>query len=92
MIEEYSKSIDPRGVIFQSYQIENLTIEEARSIFLEWVLTDLKMDQNEGCTQLWDLYGKMHPQHPMSTLISEGMEFDSNLKARRKGGRTRNRK
>ena len=35
MVFKGNLSIDPRGLIFESYRIENITIEECRMIFLD---------------------------------------------------------
>ena len=38
MVFKGNLSIDPRGMIFESYRIDGITIEECRMIFLDWHL------------------------------------------------------
>ena len=38
MVFKGNLDIDPRGMIFESYNIEGISIEECRTIFLDWAL------------------------------------------------------
>ena len=77
---------DPRGLIFESYRIDGITPEECRSIFLDWALGQpMGFDIGEALTSLISQHATDQPQHPMSQVLSDGLE---KAKApRRRGGR-----
>lgn len=90
--KEMSKSFDPRGLIYESYQIDGITREECRSIFFDWAL-----GANDGAgsvphiQELLSIYGDDFPAHPMTDTLKEGLEGAE--KPRRRGGwRSRDRK
>ena len=74
--------IDPRGLIYESYRMEGLSIEEARTIFLDWALERARDDMAPQLQTLLDEYGDDNPDHPMTQTIREGLE-----KAAHKGRR-----
>jgi len=43
MVFKGNLSIDPRGLIFESYRIDGITIEECRMIFLDWALAGFQI-------------------------------------------------
>jgi len=77
--------IDPRGLIFESYRIDGLGIEEARSIFLDWAMERAGDDMRPQLECLLAEYGEAHPDHPMTKVITEGLDAPS--KPKRRGGR-----
>jgi len=81
-------AIDPRGLIFESYRIDGIVIEECRSIFLDWALglpqdTDMKAALGTLAAE----YGNANPDHPMTKVINEGLEKTARP-AKRRGGRS----
>ncbi len=83
---------DPKGLIYESYRIEGITQGECRTIFLDWALS-LPVEQETGRTirMLLERYKADHPDHPMTSVLSEGLTQVAT--PRRRGGwrsRTRN--
>ncbi len=64
---------DPRGLIAESYCIEDLDDATARSIFLDWAVSDAGDDPLARIQILYDRYGANEPDHPMSQLLREGL-------------------
>ena len=81
---------DPRGLIFESYRIDGISIEECRSIFLDWAM-GMPMGENIGAhlRSFMAEYGESNPDHPMTQVLREGIERAEQRPVRR-GGRSRN--
>ncbi|MEJ2002991.1 MAG: hypothetical protein P8X51_16515 [Maritimibacter sp.] len=79
---------DPRGLIHESYAIENISAEECRAIFFDWALG--RADEPDVTTQISALlsaYGEAEPEHPMTAVLREGMAGMAEPKGRRGGWR-----
>ena len=84
-------SIDPRGMIFESYRIEGIVIEECRSIFLDWALgLPAGEDMQAALRALQAEYGPANPDHPMTKVIEQGLGRAAQSKGRRGGRAARN--
>ena len=71
---------DPKGLIFEAYNIEDISEPECRSIFLDWALSlDSKFDAMEEMKSYLTYYREIAPNHPMNSVLLEGLE----VKARR---------
>ncbi|MGB1389240.1 MAG: hypothetical protein ACPG61_10175 [Paracoccaceae bacterium] len=83
---------DPKGLIRESYQIEGISAPECRSIFLDWALSLPEAENSKTAIQaLLDQYGTDAPDHPMTTVLQDGLTTIAT--PRRRGGwrsRTRN--
>ena len=80
--------IDPRGLIFESYRIDGIRIEECRSIFLDWALgVPMGDDLQAALRELKAVYADKAPDHPMSAIIRDGLQKASPTGRRR--GRSR---
>ena len=80
-------AIDPRGLIFESYRIEGIVVEECRSIFLEWALgLPQDTDMPAALNALMVEYGAGNPDHPMTSVVVEGLGRTATAAGRR-GGR-----
>ncbi|MDC0656997.1 hypothetical protein N6L27_03185 [Leisingera sp. SS27] len=76
---------DPRGLIYESYRIEGITDAQCRSIFFDWALgMDAACDSRADIQALLDLYGSAQPEHPMTTVLRDGLQGAE--KPRRRGG------
>ncbi|MDU9003402.1 hypothetical protein [Sedimentitalea todarodis] len=77
--------MDPKGLIFEAYQIENISAAECRSIFLDWALS-LPEDSETGAAlrHLIAQYADPAPDHPMSAVLRDGLT--SIASPRRRGG------
>ncbi|MCI2393581.1 hypothetical protein [Aliiroseovarius sediminis] len=79
-------TIDPRGLIRESYRIDGIRIEECRSIFLDWALfDDHEMTQSDRIRALLDHYGTDEPDHPMTQVL--GLALEEAKTPKRRGGR-----
>lgn len=89
-----ARSTDPndhKGLIQEAYRIEGITLPECRSIFLDWALSlPEERDQNTALTELHAAYALHSPDHPMTQVLSEGLQAAQTPK-RRGGWRSRNR-
>ena len=83
---KYSVHSDPRGLIFEAYQINGITSEDCRSIFFDWALgLDSNLDAATEITNLYTIYGETTPNHPMSAILREGLlNFNHKLGKRRR--------
>lgn len=77
---------DPKGLVRESYRIEGITGGECRSIFIDWALS-LSHGQSEAAAlqRLLAEYALDAPDHPMSRVLSEGL--DAPTPPRRRGGK-----
>ncbi len=82
-------SDDPKGLIFEAYRIEGITASECRSIFLDWALSlPLETDMRAVITRLLAHYEAQGPNHPMTTVLRDGLPNPTQRK-RRGGWRSR---
>jgi len=77
--------IDPRGMIYEAYRIEDIVIEECRMIFLDWAMNTPQGDMQDYLSQLLAEYETDNPNHPMTAVIKEGQTTTT---PKRRGGRT----
>ena len=67
-------SIDPRGLIRESYRIEGIRESECRRIFLDWAIgVPLGEDSCAMIRQLLLRYGNEHAQHPMTCVLKDAL-------------------
>ncbi|NBD28464.1 MAG: hypothetical protein GVY31_00315 [Alphaproteobacteria bacterium] len=74
---------DPKGLIYEAYRIDGITIEECRTIFLDWALSLKQVEADAAIPVLLDRHGQAG--HPMTEVLREGL--DTTGAARRRGGR-----
>ena len=79
--------IDPRGMIYESYRIDGVTLEECRMIFLDWAMNTPLGDTNAYLHELLAEYEAGNSDHPMTQVIRDGLET-TNTMGKRRGGRT----
>lgn len=77
-------ALDPKGLILESYRIEDITPAQCRSIFLDWALS-LPLEQDTG-TAIRALLARYASEgaHPMTRVLSEGLT--TMAAPRRRGG------
>lgn len=77
---------DPRGLIYEAFRMDDLTEADCRTIFLDWSLgLPEGMDIKDSLEALLLAYASTDPQHPMGTVLREGLEKIGPPK--RRGGR-----
>ena len=65
---------DPNGMITESYNIAGITEEECRSIFFGWALGfNQGLDPIDAIKEFLKAYESKYPQHPMNTVLREGL-------------------
>lgn len=78
--------IDRTGLIYEAYRIDGITDSECRSIFVDWALKlPAEIASIEAIRVLYDHYAKDNADHPMSSVLKEGLE--ASAKPKRRGGR-----
>ena len=66
---------DPRGLIFEAYRIEDIRIDQCRSIFLDWVLgLHQDFDTMVEIQNLIDTYSEKNLGHPMNEVLIEAFQ------------------
>ena len=78
--------IDPRGMIYEAYRIENVTLEECRMIFLDWAMNTPLGDTNANLRELLAEYEAGNANHPMTLVVREGLK-SAEATGKRRGGR-----
>ena len=77
---------DPKGLIRESYRIDGITIEECRSIFLDWAIQvpvgEAAEDHIRACLSH---YADGQEDHPMTITLKSGL--DKPARKGRRGGR-----
>lgn len=76
---------DPKGLIRESYRIDGITLEECRSIFLDWALSVPVGDPSDMIKHLLTDHGALAPQHPMTQTMTAALADMG--PAQRRGGR-----
>lgn len=77
---------DPKGLVRESYRIDGITMEECRSIFMDWALSlPVGADVPDAILTLLAEYDPAAPQHPMGQVLREGLT--ASPEPRRRGGR-----
>lgn len=85
MVFKGNLDIDPRGMIYESYRIEGISIEECRMIFMDWAFQAAKTDMKDDLETLLSEYRNGNEDHPMTQVIQEGLTKSS--QTGRRGGR-----
>ncbi|MFV2052646.1 hypothetical protein [Aliiroseovarius sp. YM-037] len=68
------KTLDPRGLFKDSYEIDGITEGECRSIFLDWaIMLPAGQDARPWVEEIYALYAPQHPDHPMTSVLHQGM-------------------
>ena len=79
-------TVDPKGLIRESYNIDGIQKPECRSIFLDWAIqVPAGVDPTEHIQICLGHFGKQNPDHPMTEVLSEGLVPPS--RTGRRGGR-----
>lgn len=79
--------IDPRGMIYEAYRIDGVTLEECRMIFLDWAMNTPQGDMTAYLRELLTEYEAANGDHPMTRVITDGLKASDNA-GKRRGGRT----
>ena len=65
-------AVDPRGLIYEAYQME-IGPEEARAIFFDWAMGAREPVGRSEIETLLAAYGGAQPEHPMTAILREGL-------------------
>jgi hypothetical protein len=78
-------TLDPKALIREAYNIEDISAAECRSIFLDWALTiPSQEDMRDILRQLLDKYESSSQTHPMTETLMLGLHLAD--PPRRRGG------
>ncbi len=79
-------TLDPKGLIRESYRIEGISEPECRSIFLDWAVSvPIGTDARALIPELLALHGAEAPDHPMTKVLTDGLAEAA--RTGRRGGR-----
>ena len=76
---------DPKALIREAYRIDGISLEECRSIFVDWALSIDSADALAHLARLLEVYAPDAPDHPMTQVLTEGTKAPP--VAKRRGGR-----
>ncbi|MGR3467861.1 MAG: hypothetical protein ACU0CI_08260 [Shimia sp.] len=80
-------TLDPKGLIRESYRIDGITEGECRSIFLDWAIqVPETADTQRQILGLIDRYAPDFPDHPMTVTLRAGLATPA--RTGRRGGRS----
>ena len=78
---------DPRGLLYEAYRIDGITLADCKTIFLDWALgLDYNIDQIKAVTSALEEYEEDNPKHPMTTVLRDGI-VPEGRPSKRLGGR-----
>lgn len=88
---DVDQALDPGGLIRESYCIQGLDIDQARSIFLDWAIKiNPDLDPHIAIRRLLALFsGHASASHPMTHVLREGLGQTTGPLGRRGGSRGR---
>lgn len=76
---------DPRGLIQEAYRIDGISAEDCRTIFFDWAVgVPDGQDALDHIKGLHAHYGTLHPDHPMTGVLTEGLSTLAKPRRRRK--------
>ncbi len=77
---------DPKGLIRESYAIDGITLDECRSILIDWALSlPLGADTAAATQHLLAHHGAGQIDHPMTQLLAQALA--AGARPVRRGGR-----
>ncbi|WP_052245449.1 hypothetical protein [Halocynthiibacter namhaensis] len=78
--------IDPKGLFTDVYSMDGITLEECRSVFLDWAISGKDdVDETQALADLHAHFATPSPDHPMSSVLRDAVMGAQN-KGRRRGG------
>ena len=91
MINKQSKILkgdihcDRTGLIFEAYNIEDIDPDSCRVIFFDWLLSlDQSIDHGQAITELLKAYSSRFPNHPMTELLSDGLNQNPGIRRKKR--------
>ena len=89
-MQKYSVEGDPRGLIYEAYQMDGITTQDCRSIFFDWALgLKSELDPMEELSIIYNIYAGENPGHPMNAVLEEGLSKFSSKKTRGRARKNR---
>ncbi|MEM6944686.1 MAG: hypothetical protein AAF416_06375 [Pseudomonadota bacterium] len=74
MAKPGSHQLDPRGLIYEAFQIEGIGPEDCRSIFFDWAMGLAPgIDPGEAAAVLKAHHATVPAEHPMMRLLEEAI-------------------
>lgn len=66
-------SLDPAGLFRDAFSIKNISKEDCKVIFLNWVVANTSTNSMQSnIISLLEEYGTRFPDHPMTEILKEG--------------------
>lgn len=77
---------DPKNLVRESYLIEGITLDQCRSILVDWALSVRHgLSMHDALRAVIAVYATNAPDHPMTAVLHEGLSAPE--EPRRRGGR-----
>ncbi len=64
---------DPKGLIYEAFRIDGITVGECRSIFMDWALSVSVEDHTPLISALLARHRSDRDDHPMKAVLTEGL-------------------
>ena len=88
-MKTFGDRLDPKNLIAESYRMDGLTLDECRSVFLDWALSlSDDVDAVAVLPELMARHSADDKDHPMTQVMQDGLQRMSGPK-RRGGWRSR---
>ncbi|MCY4306600.1 MAG: hypothetical protein OXC62_17765 [Aestuariivita sp.] len=85
MSNKHQLRSDPKGLIYESYRIKDISSSECRTIFLDWALSlPSNISSDFALRELLVKYEQDYSSHPMTELLRAGMHAKLPLKHRQR--------
>lgn len=75
---------DPRGLIASAFEIEGISLEECRTIFLDWAISVPHHDLKASAAFLAERFADRDKDHPMQSVLAEAQHPPRTGRRRRK--------
>ena len=76
---------DEKGLIFEAYNIDNIDSSSCKIIFFDWLISlDPSINQDKAVKDLLEAYSPKFPNHPMTELLTEGLNQDFTINRRKR--------
>ena len=86
-MKKYSDPCDPKGLIFEAYNIPEISEKDCRVIFFDWAIS-VSENRNafDDINMLYRKYVEIKKNHPMTEVLREGLANLSKKQKKRSRG------
>jgi len=81
------KQADPKNTFGKAYSMPDLTVEECRTVFLEWVISIEGENSASYVTAVLEEFSPAYPTHPLTQLLQAALQGRAVSKRRNRSQR-----